>query len=137
MDKTKLYSPNQVGIGSFLGGPFAAIYFVWSNFRAMGSTAEARTTMILGVIVCVALLFILPVLPESFPNLAIPIVYTVVARLVAEKMQMSKADIERSETYGFQSVGNVAGFAVALLVAFVVVFFAWILALAYFGLVTI
>ncbi len=42
MDKKKLYTPTQVFVASFFGGPLAAFHTVRQNFKALGKTKEAR-----------------------------------------------------------------------------------------------
>jgi hypothetical protein len=32
-----VYSPNQAALGTFLGGPFASLYFLKTNFEVLGS----------------------------------------------------------------------------------------------------
>lgn len=44
-----LYSPGQVGIGVFLGGPVAFIYFLHSNFRHLGESQKAINVLLGGV----------------------------------------------------------------------------------------
>jgi hypothetical protein len=48
MDKSKIYSPNQVGLGTFFGGPLAAVYFLKKNFDAVDNSATAEKTVIIG-----------------------------------------------------------------------------------------
>jgi hypothetical protein len=128
--KPKVYSPNQVGIASFVGGPFAMIFVLWNNFIVLGNRSGAMQTLVWGFLFIVALLAILPFLPEKFPNYAIPVAYTVVARIVAEKFQLSKQAILKSEQYAFQSAWNVAGISIGFLVAFFAVVFVEIMGLA-------
>jgi len=129
MDKIKLYSPIQVGLAAFFGGPLAAVYTIWQNFRALGNRSAAAQTMLWGGLLLVLLIGILPFLPDKFPNLAIPIATLVAAQLVASKLQMSKQAILESDTYGFQSNWLVVGVCVICIVIFFAVALAWIFAL--------
>tara|TARA_B110000211_G_C13877212_1_gene463529 strand:+ start:475 stop:660 length:186 start_codon:yes stop_codon:yes gene_type:complete len=36
MEVKKLLSPNQIALGSFWGGPIAAVYYLRQNYLAMG-----------------------------------------------------------------------------------------------------
>jgi hypothetical protein len=135
MDKTKLYSPNQVLGGSFLGGPAAAVYFVWRNFKALGNNSGAMQTLVWGALFNVVLLLALPFLPDKFPNFAIPIIYSWAARFVAERFQMPKPAIEQSEHYEFQSTGSVVGIGIGFLSAYILVFVAFLFVLVEFGLI--
>jgi len=109
----RLYSPNQIGGGSFLGGPFAAVYFVWANFRALGEQGRAAAAMLWGVVFVLVILAVLPFLPEKFPNIVVPVIYSVAARLVAENYQLKKQAIADSDQYDFQSTWKVVGLALA------------------------
>jgi hypothetical protein len=135
MNKIKLYSPNQVGCAAFFGGPFAAVFVLWSNFCGLGKGVAARQTLIWGALFSLALLLALPFLPGRFPNLAIPIAYTLAAKLSADKYQLSKSAIRESEQYAFQSNWNVFGISFAMMVAFLIVIFLWAFALVSFSLV--
>jgi hypothetical protein len=132
-----LYSPNQIGGGSFLGGPFAAVYFIWANFRALGEPSRAAAAMFWGVVFVVVILLTLPFLPEKFPNIIIPAVYSVAARLIAENYQLKKQAIADSDQYDFQSTWKVVGLALAFLAAFFVVALIWLFALDYFHVITL
>ena len=135
MDKIGIYSPTQVAIASFVGGPFATVYVLWKNFHSLGSDGAAKQTIIWGIVFIVAVLVALPILPDSFPNYAIPIAYAIGARFFAEKHQMTKQAIVESDRYGFHSGWNVAGVSISCLIAFMVVGIGWILALDNFGIV--
>ncbi len=52
-----LYSPGQVGIGVFLGGPVAFIYFLHSNFRHLGESQRA-INVLLGGVALIAVAFV-------------------------------------------------------------------------------
>ncbi len=135
MDRIKLYSPTQVTVASFVGGPFAAVYTLWMNFRALGDAAEARMTLIWGFVFVMAVFGILPALPEGFPNYVLPVIYSLGARLVAERFHLTKQAIRESERYGFQSNWNVLGISVAFLLAFIVLAVAFVLGLDAIGLI--
>jgi hypothetical protein len=128
MDKIKLYSPVQVGIAAFCGGPLATVYTIWQNFRAMGNDISARRTLIWGTVIVIALLLVLPFLPDKFPNLAIPLANLAIAQAFVQKFQMTKQAILESEQYGFQSNWNVFGVIVAAIVAFLAILVALIFA---------
>ncbi len=133
----KLYSPNQIGGGSFLGGPFAAVYFVWANFRALGEQGRAAGAMLWGVVFVLVILAVLPFLPEKFPNIVIPAIYSVGARLLAENYQLKKQAIADSDQYDFQSSWKVVGLALLFLAAFFIVAMIWLFALDYFHVITL
>jgi hypothetical protein len=134
VDRIKIYSPNQVAFGSFVGGPLAAMFVLWSNFRALGNDLGARQTLIWGALFVLLLLIVLSFLPDRFPGqMGIPVAYTVAARSFAEKYQLSKSAIQESEQYAFQSNWNVFGISLATmvgsLIALFTVLFLWFFAI--------
>lgn len=135
MDKIKLYSPMQVMVGSFVGGPFAVVYMLWQNFRALGEEPEARQMLIWGAVFVAAVFAILPMLPENFPNYVLPVIYSLGARLVAERFHLTKQAINESDRYAQQSNWNVLGISVAFLLAFIVLGVGFVLGLDEFGLI--
>src|SRR5262249_22208391 len=90
MDKIKLYSPIQVGVAGFCGGPLATVHTLWANFRALDNPSGARHTLIWGSMIVLAVIGVLPFLPDKFPNLAIPLATLFVGQLIVRKSQMTK-----------------------------------------------
>lgn len=103
MARTRMYTPSQVALGSFWGGPIAAAYFIHQNFQALEKHREAALTRTLGVIATLVFLLTLPFLPESFPSLLIPLIYTSLALMVATRWHPSKETIANGTQYDFQS----------------------------------
>jgi hypothetical protein len=71
-----VYSPHQIYVASFVGGPLGGAWFLSRNYRALSNATAATRSLLVG---CVAVILILPltfVLPEKFPNLVIPIAYS-------------------------------------------------------------
>jgi len=135
MNKIKLYSPNQVGCAAFFGGPFAAVFVLRSNFCALGKGVAARQTLIWGALSSLALLLALPFLPDKFPNLVIPIAYTLAAGHSANKYHLSKSAIQESEQYAFQSNWNVFRISIAMMIAYWILIFLWAFPLLFYGIV--
>jgi len=135
LDRIKLYSPMQVMVGSLVGGPFAAVYVLWMNFRALGEEAEAKWTLIWGAVFVATVFGILPLLPENFPNYVLPVIYSLGARLVAERFHLTKQAIKNSDRYAQQSNWNVLGISVAFLLAFIVLAVGFVIGLDEIGLI--
>jgi hypothetical protein len=134
-NKIQIYSPTQVATASFLGGPFATIFVLKKNFDAFGDRAHSKQTLLWGALFIVLLLVVLPILPDKFPNMVIPIAYTVTARELAKKYQMTKQAISESEQFGFRSNWNVLGISIGFFIAFLVIFLLWFLGLQAAGLI--
>jgi hypothetical protein len=135
MIKTKIYSPKQIYISAFLGGPFAMVFVLKKNFDAIGNKSGSKKTIIFGLIFNILVFASLPFLPKNFPQYILPIVYSVVAMQIAEKYQMSKKAILDSQQYGFQSNWRVLGISVAALVVFFVLFALWMFGLDALGII--
>ncbi len=117
----KMYSPNQISIGTYLGGPFAAIYFLKRNFDALNKEDLSKKTMQTGIFFSIIILAIMPFIPENTPNILIPMLYLIPVMMVVEKHQMKKAEILESSEYDFQSNWKVFGMSIVWLFAFLVV----------------
>lgn len=111
----RLYSPTQVALGAFFGGPVGLAYFLRANFAALDKPDEARLTLVGGVVLVIVVAGLALALPPNVPLTPLNIVYVLAGRFVAEKHQMSKEDIEASPKVGFYSNGTVAGRAVLCL----------------------
>jgi len=104
-----VYSPAQVAIGAFVGGPVGLTYFLMANFGALYNDRARKNTLYSGISLIIALLCILPMLPDNFPSLPLTILYVVAARMVSEKYQLTKSQIAESEQCQFQSNWKVFG----------------------------
>ncbi|OFW88265.1 MAG: hypothetical protein A3J37_06840 [Alphaproteobacteria bacterium RIFCSPHIGHO2_12_FULL_45_9] len=89
------YTKFQILIGTFLGGPLAGIYFIKKNFDAMGDTAQAKKTVIIGLSLVAALLALLPVMPEFIPGVVYAIAYASAAQAIYIQKQISLKDTPR------------------------------------------
>ncbi len=88
----RLYSSRQVATAAFLGTPIAGVWLLAANYRVMGERGNAKRAVMLGL-VATALLGVLVftvTLPDNFPNLALPVCYTVGLYWVTERLQRNK-----------------------------------------------
>lgn len=108
----KLYSPTQVGLGAFFGGPFAAIYFLKGNFDALQEFEFSRRVAIIGAVACVVMLAVIPFLPDNVPNNLFPLFYLIPTVLTVKKYHPTKKEIQASERYSFQSSWKVLGLSI-------------------------
>ena len=137
MNKQPVYSPGQAALGSFLGGPLASVVFVRRNFQALGNSEAEKKTLLFGAILLLALLGLLPFLPDRFPNMAFPIATIVATRAIVEKYQFTKQAIAESTSLAFQSNWRVFFVALLCLVVFFAVAMAVVFGFDYFGIVEI
>jgi len=116
----KVYSPTQI-VCSTLGGPIGLIYFLASNFSTLNNEELKNKTIKYGIALILALIIILPLLPDDVSSLPFTIFYIVVGRYVSEKYQMKKVDIESAEGFDFHSNWRVLGLSLLCLIGSVVV----------------
>ncbi|MFT3870399.1 MAG: hypothetical protein QM715_18275 [Nibricoccus sp.] len=132
-----LYTPFQVGLASFIGGPFAAVYTLYCNFKRLGKVRETQFTLYLGGAFLIAILAVLPFLPDKFPNMVIPVAYTFAAVSIASSKQLSKEQILASENYVRRSGGNVAVVCVVSFLGFFAIMLSVLFALDHWGIVSL
>jgi hypothetical protein len=133
--KQKIYSPNQVLAASFLGGPMAMVYVLWKNFQTLENPHGMQQILLWGSIFIIALMLFSPLLPNSLLDYVIPFAYPLAAWSLAENFQMSKQAIADSQTYEFQTIGNVIAVSILFLLVMLVVSFAWFFVLVAVGLI--
>lgn len=128
-----LYSPMQVKLAAFFGGPLAGVYLLQRNFLALERPDAARRTLLLGLGLCLLLLAGGPFLSPRFPRPLLPILYSYLAGHLAETQQLSREAIAGSDRYGFQPNGRVAWIGLACLLVFLAALAAHLLALQALG----
>lgn len=133
ISRSRLYTPFQVGTAAFFGGPFGAIYTLYSNFKIMGKGREQRLTLYGGIGFVAALCATIPFLPEKFPNMVIPLAYAYAAGGIASSKQLSKEAILASQQFVRHSGWNVTVVSLVSFLAFCLIFFPLLFALMYFG----
>ena len=127
----KLYSPTQVQASALLGGPVAMVFVLKNNFDALGNKSGSKKTIIWGAIFIALILLALTlglIFREPFAghsNYLFPLVYSLVARQIAEKCQMSKRAILDSKGYEFRSNWYVFGISVGFCLLFIGIFGLW------------
>lgn len=124
---TRIYSPNQVAVSTFLAGPLAGAHLLWSNFRSLGKLKQANLAVVLGFVIFVALIVAGFFISEKWQRsgLFVAALVAIAARKVADSRQLSKQAILDADEYIFQSGWKVFGvtlgwLAVTIILAFVV-----------------
>lgn len=112
---SRAYTQGQIFLGTFLGGPLAAIYFIKKNFDAMGDAKQSKQTIIIGLSLVAALLAILPFLPDFIPSVAYAAGYAAAAQAIYIQKQATLKDSPRYSHW------NVALVALLSIVAFVAI----------------
>ncbi|GAB2687464.1 hypothetical protein [Aliiglaciecola aliphaticivorans] len=115
-----MYSPNQITVGAFFGGPLAAVYFLYQNFAGLNQFDKAQKTLIWGLSLCFIFVCLLPFIPDNFPNTVLPVAYCVAARQLSIQYQCSKPQIIENDSFTFQSNWRVFVISVAALLLLMV-----------------
>lgn len=115
----RIYSPRQVACGT-IGGPVGLMYFLMANFDALGQPSRKNRVLNLGILFILALIIILPLLPEDMSSVPFTTAYIAIAYYVAERYQMNKQQIKTSEDYEFHSNWRVLGLGLLCLVGSVI-----------------
>jgi hypothetical protein len=87
LHRLKLYSPNQVALGTFLGFPIAAGWLMAANYRAWGEPSKARTALFVGIAGTLALVVIAFLTPRSPGYSVMTLACTFAARALAMRLQ--------------------------------------------------
>jgi hypothetical protein len=133
--QTKIYSPNQVLAVSFLGGPMAMVYALWKNFQNLEDRHGMHQILFWGSIFIVAMMLFAPLMPATWPDYVLPFAYSFAAWSLAERHQMTKQAIADSQTYEFQTAGNVIAVSILFLLAMMATALIWYSGLALIGLI--
>ncbi len=81
---SRLYSQAQIAVGTFLGSPLAAGWFMARNHRELGQDELATQAMWWGVAGAIVMMIIAFLLPENFPNSILPIAFTIAVHRLAD-----------------------------------------------------
>jgi hypothetical protein len=135
LEKTKIYSPNQVLAVSFLGGPMAMVYALWKNFHALEDPHGMHQILFWGSIFVIALMLFAPLMPTTWAAYLLPFAYPIAAWSLAQQHQMTKQAIAASEDYEFQTVPNVIAVSIIFLIAMMMTAVIWWNGLAAVGVI--
>jgi hypothetical protein len=135
-----LYSPRQASGGALLGGPIAAVYFIYNNYKSMDREESAKDALAYGSLAtafsfCLAfLLDRIPHNPGTNPGKLVSIAVCGITAWIVQYSQLSKEEIARSDKFDFQSTWKVIGVGLLCLAATLVLLFGFILLLTNLGL---
>lgn len=80
----KIFKDKAIWVGTFLGGPLVAGYFIAENFKVFGEQDKVKKTWIYAILTTIAVFAIAFSIPEdiNIPNQLIPLVYTGIAYFI-------------------------------------------------------
>lgn len=133
MHVKEVFSPRQIYVGALLGGPLAGIYFIKKNFDSMANPKGSSLSLLLGACCVIAISVLVFVLPEDFPNMLLPILYSGLAAGIAWHFQVSKEEEEVNEQYNFISNWSVAKVSLVSIITYLALMVGFILLLGVLG----
>jgi hypothetical protein len=83
----KLFSLGQILLATFLGAPLAGSLLVAYNYRVLQKASASWQSIVYGIASTVIIFILAFVLPEKFPNSALPVVYCVAMRQLVSYLQ--------------------------------------------------
>lgn len=129
-----LHTPLQMFVGSYWGGPLYAVYAIRKNFISLGDEKKAADSLKYGAAFILLLLAVMPFIPDSLPNMVIPVIYCVLGKLLVEKYHLKKDAINQSVDFVYESNWKIFGLGLITLTAFFAISMVWIMSLNYSGL---
>lgn len=130
---TAVYSPTQVSVGAFLGGPVGLVYFLHRNFVSLRNYSSATKTLLYGSAFTIVLAVLVPLLPDEFPNYPFSILYVVLGYSLSNKYQCTKQKIIDSPILSFRSNLGVFGASVLCFLASFAIVIGMFFLLQYLG----
>ena len=85
----KIYSEKAIRVGTFLGGPIVAGYFIAENFKVFGDFDKVKRTWIITILASILIFGLIFMIPEDvkIPNVIFPVIYMGIAAYFTKKYQ--------------------------------------------------
>ena len=83
----KIYSEKAIRIGTFFAGPLVAGYCIAENFKAFNDFEKAKNTWIITALSMIAIIGLIFIIPDNFPSIIFPVLYSAVASYFLKKFQ--------------------------------------------------
>ncbi|WP_343707208.1 hypothetical protein [Flavobacterium sp.] len=100
----KIYSEKAIRIGTFFAGPLVAGYCIAENFKAFNDFEKAKNTWIITTLSMIAIIGLIFIIPDNFPSILFPVLYSVVASYFLKKFQ--EQDIQNHIQNGGETFGG-------------------------------
>lgn len=124
----KIYSEKAIRIGTFFAGPLVAGYCIAENFKTFNDFEKAKNTWIITALSMIAIIGLIFIIPDNFPSILFPVLYSVVASYFLKKFQ--EQDIQNHIQNGGETFG---GWRVTLIgLLSIIVFFGIIMSIVLF-----
>ena len=116
---SRLFSPRQIELATFLSGPFSAIYLLIANLKILGRHQLLKKVILIGVLILLCTTLAHIYLNQSYSdhlywekaqNLE-NFLYTFIVWLFLKKHHLTKEEISASTQFEFRSNWKVLGFS--------------------------
>src|ERR1700712_4767815 len=89
-----IYSANQIRLGTFLGGPLVAGYFIAENYKVFGEAGKGKAAWIYAIAFSIVLFGSIFAIPDDVhvPGYIIPIIYCWVTYYLVQHFQGKQID---------------------------------------------
>ena len=131
----ELYTPGQHFVAAFIGSPIAAAWLAAANYRALGRGQDARRIILWGMFATAVVFALAMVLPDGFPNMALPLAYCLGVRSLAQTRFGALVDAHRAAGGKIESWWRAVGVGLASLIIIGLIFTGLVFALVYLGLI--
>lgn len=91
---TPIYKANHIRLGTFIGGPITAGYFIAHNYKVFGEIGKANAAWIYAIAATIVIFGGALLIPDAIniPNYIIPILYCWIAFYLTQYFQGSKIE---------------------------------------------
>lgn len=127
----KIYTDKAIRVGTFLGGPLVAGYFMAENFKVFGDSDKVKKTWTITILVTILIFGLIFLVPEQInakiPNIVFPLLYMAIAAYFTkqyQETQINKHLENGGEQYGWwRTIGiSIIGISVLLAAIFSIAF---------------
>lgn len=119
----RLFTVGQITTATALGAPIAGSLLIARNYRELGKANEGRKALLWGVVSTVLILWLSMLLPEGFPNSALPIGYCFAMLQLTRRLQGTAISNHIATGGAKGSWGMTIGLGIACLAAIVLLIF--------------
>jgi hypothetical protein len=120
---SRLFSPRQIELATFLSGPFSAIYLLIANLKILGRHQLLKKVILIGVLILLCTTLAHIYLNQTYLGIALTktdqgnsqnlenFLYTFIVWLFLKKHHLTKEEISASTQFEFRSNWKVLGFS--------------------------
>jgi len=131
-----VYTPFQVELAAFLGGPIAAVYALSRNYSQYKKEKACSDTILFGSIVILFLIWLSAILPPQASRPGITVLCAFGAGAISKSTQLTKSQIADSDQYVRYSAWNVLLLIVLSIISIVAIYIPCYMLLEYLGVVS-